>query len=158
MLATLPLTLATITIPGTEPTSAEPLRLGQPGRVSGEVAFRWIGRIAEESVAQTVARVRPLVPELLELCLERIGTSPGGVWVLRCGEVRAPIFDGDTGDVIAALNVLLSNAGASDRFVPMRSGDEVIFAAMGAEEAVELLHGGALTIADLGDLLDYAAF
>jgi hypothetical protein len=158
MLATLPLTLARISIPDAEPAEAEPLRLGQPGRVSGEVAFRWIVRIEDETVAQTVARLRPLVPELDELCLERIGTSPGGVWVLRCGEVRAPIFEGDAGEVIAALNVLLSHASASHRFVPMRSGDDVIYAAMGAEEAVELLHGRALTLGDLGDLLDYAAF
>lgn len=157
MLATLPLTLVRISIPDAEP-EAEPLRLGQPGRVSGEVAFRWIARMEGETVVETVARLRPLVPELEELCLERIGTSPGGVWVLRCGEVRAPIFDGDTSDVLAALNVLLSHVGASDRFVPMRHGDDVIYAAMGAEEAVELLHGAALVLTDLADLLDYASF
>lgn len=139
-------------------TASLPLTLDAPVRRSGEVSFRWFGRIDGEPVAQTVERLRTIVPEIEELCLERIGTYPGGVLVLRSGEVRAPILEPGIADVMGAVNVLLSHTRAVFRFVPVSAGDDVLYAAMGVEEAVELLHGGALTVSCLEDLLEVASW
>lgn len=135
-----------------------PLSLDAPIRRSGEVSFRWFGPIDGEPVTRTVERLRTIVPELEELCLERIGTYPGGVLVLRSGEVHAPILEPGIAEVIGAVNVLLSHTRAVFRFVPVSAGDEVLYAAMGAEEAVEMLHGGALTVTCLEDLLEVACW
>ena len=155
-LATLPLTLGRISFPDAEPAPA--LDVGTIPRTSGEVSFRWFAAIDDEPVARTIERLRLVVPELDGLGLERIGTSPGGVLVLRWGEVRAPILEPTLHEVIAALDVILSHAGLVFRFVPVRTEGDVLYAAVGAEEAVELLHGGMLGFTDLTDLLDYASF
>ena len=156
---TLPLTDARITFPQID-TEPEEVSLEERRSPFTETTYRYFAMDPGEALAAAVDRLAHAVPELDGLRLETIG-GEAGVSVLRAGDLRAALDEAlDPAEAVArAVNVLLSRADQTFRFVPLSAGGaQGLYAATTAAESVELLSAGLLRVDGLAELFDLASF